>query len=310
MEDPGIEQPHALMQTFDRLFPSEQACVGFLFPLRWPRGFVCPFCRVRHPHMAAQRYLLCPHCGNRSSLTTGTLMHGAKKPLRDWMGAIWWFTASPFGVSAKALQRMLGISCYQTAWTWLQKLRLAMAQADSAPCRGVVEIGCDHVVPASARKEQALVLTAAEVTPSAGLTGRIRMRCIAVLDGSNLALFLEASVRRNSTLLVSHDHLKSLLTAAASPFVVPAEPDRPSRTSLVKHRVESSLHSVHRGGVTVRHLQRYLDEFCFRNNALLLPDQAAVFRALLGGVFHGSIAHYHNASGSCLAVPATEGRAT
>lgn len=308
MEDPGTEHQQSLMQTFDRLFPTEEACIGFLFPLRWPRGFVCPFCRSRHPNMAAQRYLLCPHCGNRSSLTTGTLMHGARKPLRDWLAAIWWFAASPFGASAKELQRMLGISCYQTAWTWLQKLRLAMAQADSAPCRGVVEIGCDHVAPAYERKEHALVLTAAEVAPSAGLTGRIHMRCIPALDGPSLALFLDASVWRNSTLLIGNDHLQSLLTAAASPFVVPAESDRPSRTRMLNRSVESYLHSVHRGGVTVRHLQLYLDEFCFRNNTLLLPDQVAAFKALLGGVFNGSIELYRHVAG--LSAVAAEGRAS
>lgn len=309
MEDPGTEHPQSLMQTFDRLFPTEEACIGFLFSLRWPQGFVCPFCRSRRPHMAAQRYLLCPHCGNRSSLTTGTLMHGARKPLRNWLAAIWWFAASPFGASAKELQRMLGISCYQTAWTWLQKLRLAMAQADNTPCRGVVEVGCDQVAPAYERKEYAQVLTAAEVALSVGLTGRIRMRCIPALDGSSLALFLDASVGRNSTLLIGDDHLQSLLAAADLPFVVPAEPDRPSRTRMLNRGVESYLHSVHRGGVTVRHLQLYLDEFCFRNNTLLLPDQVAAFKALLGGVFSGSIELYRHVAGAGPATAAAEGRA-
>ena len=82
-------------------------------------------CRTCHPRITPRRYPVCPHCGNRSSLTTGTLMHGAKKPLRDWLLTIWWFSAAPFDVSAKELQRLLGLSCYQTAWTWLQKLRLA-----------------------------------------------------------------------------------------------------------------------------------------------------------------------------------------
>lgn len=292
MEEPDVDHPQSLMQSFDCLFPTEEACIGFLFPLRWPRGFICPFCHTRHPHMAALRYLLCPHCGNRSSLTTGTLMHGARKPLRDWLAAIWWFAASPFGASAKELQRMLGISCYQTAWTWLQKLRLAMAQADRDPCRGVVEIGCDHVAPAYERKEHALVLTAAEVVLAGGLTGRIRMQVIPALDRRALSSFLEIAVWKNSTLLVGSDRLQPLLNAADAPFIVPPDSDRPSRIRMLSRSVESYLHSVHRGGVTLRHLQLYLDEFCFRNNALLLPDQVSAFRALLGGIFNSSIESY------------------
>ncbi len=292
MDNLAAEQPPSLMQTFDRLFPTEEACIVFLFSLRWPRGFTCPFCRTRHPHLSPQRYPLCPHCGNRSSLTTGTLMHGAKKPLREWLAAIWWFAASPFGASAKDLQRMQKLSCYQTAWIWLQKLRLAMAQADKAPCRGVVEIGCDHVAPAYERKEHALVLTAAEMVLAGGLTGRIRMQVIPVLEERTLASFLTSAVWKNSTLLVSSDRLQSLFAAAALPFVVPAEPDRASRIRMLHRSVENYLHSVHRGGVTLRHLQLYLDEFCFRNNALCLPDQVSAFKALLHGIFDSSIEKY------------------
>ena len=83
MDQTEHRQQCSILQTFDRLFPTEEDCIGFLFPLRWPQGFVCPFCRTCHPRITPRRYPVCPHCGNRSSLTTGTLMHGAKKPLRD-----------------------------------------------------------------------------------------------------------------------------------------------------------------------------------------------------------------------------------
>ena len=53
---------------------------------------------------------------------------------------------------------------------------------------------------------------------------------------------------------------------------------------------------MHRGGVTVKHLQRYLDEFCFRNNATLLPDHQAVFHSLLTGVFSEPLEHHRDAT--------------
>jgi hypothetical protein len=292
MQNPGTEHSLTALQTFDRLFPTEEDCIGFLFPLRWPRGFVCPFCRTRHPQFPPQRYLLCPHCGNRSSLTTGTLMHGAKKPIREWLLAIWWFSLSSFDVSAKELQRLLGISCYQTAWTWLQKLRLAMAQADSTRCRGVVEIGCDPVAPAYERKERALVLTAAEVVLALGITGRIRMRHIPELNQHSLSLFLQEAVQESSTLLTGDEHLLALLRHAGTYYVAPTQPGNTSRIHELNRSFETCLHSVHRGGVTVRHLQLYLDEFSFRNNASLLPDHEAVFKSLLSGVLSASIEQY------------------
>lgn len=296
MEQTDLPQQRSLLQSFDALFPSEEACIDFLFPLRWPQGFVCPFCRTCHPAISPRRYPVCPHCGNRSSLTTGTLMHGAKKPLRDWLLTIWWFSAAPFDVSAKELQRLLGLSCYQTAWTWLQKLRLAMGRADHHPCKGVVEVVCDTVAPAYERRERALVLTAAEIVLSLNITGRIRMRHVEGLELNSLLLFLRDTVQPQSTLLVSDVHLLELLQGSSSYAVASADPApstaQPTRAQELNRSFETCLHTVHRGGVTVKHLQLYLDEFCFRNNASLLPDHQSVFRSLLAGVLAESIADY------------------
>ncbi|MGD9947030.1 MAG: IS1595 family transposase [Desulfobulbus sp.] len=314
MEQTEHQQQLSILQTFESLFPTEEDCIGFLFPLRWPQGFICPFCRTCHPQMTPRRYPVCPHCGNRSSLTTGTLMHGAKKPLRDWLLTIWWFSAAPFDVSAKELQRLLGLSCYQTAWTWLQKLRLAMGQADSNPCKGVVEVICDTVAPAYERKERAQVLTAAEIVLSLNITGRIRMRHIERLNHETLMLFLKDSVQTNATLLTADKRILQLLPESGSYNVAPAQPApspaQPSRTQELNRSFETCLHTVHRGGVTVKHLQLYLDEFCFRNNASLLPDQQAVFQALLGGVLAESINDYRRVvqSGAALQGRRAKGR--
>lgn len=296
MEPTDHRQQLALLQRFDALFPSEEACIALLFALRWPQGFVCPFCRTCHPHLSPRRYPICPHCGNRSSLTTGTLMHGAKKPLRDWLLTIWWCSAAPFDVSAKELQRLLGLSCYQTAWTWLQKLRLAMGRADHHPCKGVVEVVCDTVAPAYERRERALVLTAAEIVLSLNITGRIRMRHVERLALDTLLLFLKDTVQPHATLLSSDPRLLALLRGNTTYAVAPAQPApsaaQPTRAQELNRSFETCLHTVHRGGVTVKHLQLYLDEFCFRNNAPLLPDHQSVFRALLAGVLAESIGDY------------------
>ena len=69
-------------------------------------------------------------------------------------------------------------------------------------------------------------------------------------------------------------------------FVAPLQADLTARTGPLCRGFEACLHSVHRGGVTVKHLQLYLNEFCFRNNAGLLADHPTVFRTLLTGIFH------------------------
>lgn len=306
MKDNESRAQIATLDTFQHLFPTEAECIAFLFALRWPGGFVCPFCASRHPHLSLQRYLLCPHCGNRSSLTTGTLLHGTKKPMREWLLAIWWFSLSSFDASAKELQRLLELSCYQTAWTWLQKLRLAMAEADQERCQGVVELGCDSITPAKERRERALVLTVVEIVLAHGITGRIRMRHIGELNEQTLGRFLQEAVRATSTLLIGEQRLISMIAPTSTYTIVPSDQDISSRIQGLNRSFENCLHWVHRGGVTTRHLQQYLDEFCFRNNAGLLPDHKAVFNALVKGVLSGSIKQYQRTLHTAAADLSTE----
>ena len=61
------------------------------------------------------------------SLTAGTVFEGTRKPLRMWFLAMW-FVTQKNGVSALGLQRVLGLGSYETAWTWLHKLRRAMVR--------------------------------------------------------------------------------------------------------------------------------------------------------------------------------------
>ena len=44
------------------------------------------------------------------------------------------------GVSALGLQRVLGLNRYETAWTWLHKLRTAMVRPGRERLSGLVEV--------------------------------------------------------------------------------------------------------------------------------------------------------------------------
>ncbi len=63
-----------------------------------------------------------------------------KKPLREWFLAIFYVSASKGGVSAAELQRLLAMGSYQTAWSWLHKIRQVMVHPGRRPLSGEVEI--------------------------------------------------------------------------------------------------------------------------------------------------------------------------
>ena len=118
-----------------------RSCREYIRRLRWPDGFICPNCG-----MAGEAWLMsrgrfrCRSCQRETSLTAGTIFADTRKPLRMWFLAMWFVTSQKNGVSALGLQRVLGLGSYETAWTWLHKLRRAMVRPSRDSLTGVVEV--------------------------------------------------------------------------------------------------------------------------------------------------------------------------
>jgi len=124
----------------DDWFRDEAACRDYVRRLRWPAGFVCPHCGAADvAWIMSDDLMRCRSCRRRTSLTAGTIFEGTRKPLRTWFMAMWFVTSQKNGVSALGLQRTLGLGSYETAWTWLHKLRRAMVRPGRDRLSGTVE---------------------------------------------------------------------------------------------------------------------------------------------------------------------------
>ena len=118
----GVDYPQTF-QALDEWFRDDETCRAYIRRLRWPNGFVCPHCgATEEPWTMAGGWLRCRACRRETSLTSGTIFEGTRKPLRTWFLAMWFVTSQKNGVSALGLQRELGFGSYETAWTWLHKL--------------------------------------------------------------------------------------------------------------------------------------------------------------------------------------------
>ena len=95
-----------------------------------------------------------------------------------WFLAIWFATSQKNGVSALSLQRVLGLGSYETAWTWLHKLRRAMVRPGRDRLAGNVEVdetyvgGPEEGVRGRETETKAIVVIAAE--PGFAVTGHTR----------------------------------------------------------------------------------------------------------------------------------------
>src|SRR2546422_5611376 len=128
------------LKEFDLRFRSEEACREYLLELRWPDGFCCPRCGCGENSPVRTVLLRCRDCRHQTSVTAGTIFQDTRTSLRLWFQAMWWVTCQKNGVSASGLQRVLGLKSYETAWTWLHKLRRAMVRPGRDLLTGRVEV--------------------------------------------------------------------------------------------------------------------------------------------------------------------------
>lgn len=273
---------------FERRFATDEACRDYLGALRWPEGFVCPRCQGKKGWKMTRGLWLCGDCRHQASVTAGTIFQDSHLPLSLWFRAMWYVTSQKNGTSALAIQRLLGLGSYKTAWTLLHKLRRAMVRPERDRLQGTVEVdeaywGGEEVgVIGRQTEEKALIVVAAE-EDGAGI-GRIRMRRIATPDRANLHGFIRASIEPGST--VRTDGLQAYRRLTGYRHDRQVQRRQPPDEHLLPrvHRVISLLKrwllGTHQGAVGHDYLDYYLDEFTFRFNRRTSRSRGKLFYRL------------------------------
>ena len=300
--------PTSLLE-FQRLFPDDSACAGYLEGVRWENGFECPYChKVGEPYRFATRpsVLACRKCRRQTSLTVGTVMQRTHTPLSTWFWGAYLVSSMTPGISAVQFQRQLGLTHIETAFQILHKLRAGMVRANRDRI-GTMRPN-DHVEvhttliggTTSGRRahDQTLVVAAVEVlhqkpkvssaVPRRGgrYAGRLFLEVIPNRSARALCGFIEAAVEPGT--MVVTDTCPGYATLAARGYQHHAvaegnqsesPKDYLSMARLVFLNLNSWLKGTHHG-VSPQHLQAYLNEFSFRFNRRFHPFSA--FRSLLG----------------------------
>src|SRR3954447_19482528 len=137
------ESTYSLME-FMREFPDDKACLDWLWRKQHaPDGHTahCPECdRERRFHRVNGRPSYdCDTCGYHVHPTAGTIFHKSATSLHLWFYAMYIMASTRCGVSAKQLERELGVT-YKTAWRMFNLIRNeVMADDTEGPLSGSVE---------------------------------------------------------------------------------------------------------------------------------------------------------------------------
>lgn len=277
---------------FTRRFEADSDCLRYVADVRWPQGFVCPGCGGRKGWSMSRGTVFCAACRRQTSTIAGTVLHGTHVPVRSWFLGMWLACTQRTGLSAKGLQRELGLGSYRTAWLMLQKLRRAMVRIGRERLTGSVEAdetyigGQEKGVPGRKLVQKALVAIAVEL--DGRKLGRARLRHVP--DGSRKSLggFIEQTVEPGSRVhtdgwagygglaTAGFDH-RVTHTAGDDSLAVEVFP----HVHLVASLLKRWLGATHQGRVGHKHLQGYLDEFAFRFNRRRSQHIGKIFHRLV-----------------------------
>jgi transposase-like protein len=146
------------MMEFMREFPDDAACLEHLWRSRYaPDGehARCPKCeqeRTFRRYATGRQSWCCTACGHHIYPTAGTIFHKSSTSLHLWFYAMYLVTSTRCGISAKQLERSLGVS-YRTAWRMLNRIRVELMTDDGKQLKGDVEVD-EASVDGKPRKKQ------------------------------------------------------------------------------------------------------------------------------------------------------------
>ena len=127
-------------KDYDKFCPSDDDCLDKIFQSKYKDAKHCHKCGNKFSYYKLRKLKLysCAYCANQIAPTAGTIFHKSSTPLKDWFFAIYLFSLSKNGVSAKELERQLGVT-YKTAWRIANRVR-TLFHDNVNPLENIVEV--------------------------------------------------------------------------------------------------------------------------------------------------------------------------
>jgi len=281
----------AHQMEFEAMFKTEKDCIEYLTSIRWPRGFECPVCGSIRTWKKSKGRFDCSDCHTETTVTNGTIFHKSTKPLLIWFRAIWWVVAQKNGVSAKGLQKVLGLGSYKTSWAWLHKFRRLMVLDGRSKLKGIVEV--DEVLLGGkksgkrGRGAEGKSLIAIAVEVKGRKTGRARLAKIPDASSNSLKGFIEENIEKSSTVITdewpSYNELESMGYIHKTQKATTKDGDEEVLPNV--HRIASLLKrwllGTHQSYLNKNKLEYYLDEYVFRYNRRTSKSRGLLFFRLI-----------------------------
>ncbi len=264
------------IKNFNQQFPTDDACLEFLFKARYPQGVTCPNCQkvTKYYKRAGVKVYACEFCGHSVSPTAGTIFHKSETPLRFWFYAMFLMASTRCGISAKQLERELGVT-YKTAWRMFKQIRSLMDEK-SNPFNGSIEVDETYI---GGKRSGPRGRGAEGKTPVVGLVhrdeGQVRTSVVNDVKSRTILPIIWKQVPREITNTIYTDELASYNLVQKLGYThrrIQHSKGEYARGLNHVNTVEGFWSLVKRGingvyhAVSPKYLQSYLNEYGYRYN--------------------------------------------
>lgn len=283
-------------------FHDETKAREHLEAIRWPEGPTCPHCgSFNATRLEGKKHraglVQCNDCREQFTVTVGTVFERSKVPLHKWLLCNHLLCASKKGMSAKQIERMLGVT-YKTAWFMCHRIREAMkTDGTDGPLGGadaVVEADETYVGGKARNRATRRPAPKKAVVALVERDGHVRSFHVANVNAKHLRGLIVTNVDRASHLMTDESMVytrvgrefngHSVVNHSAKEYVT---------TGGFKHsNTAENFFSIFKRGVigtyhhmSEAHLARYTGEFDFRYNTRTMTDaeRASVALSRIGG---------------------------
>lgn len=278
---------------FLQQFPTEEKVVEYFIKIRYPKGATCNHCggiRVSK-RTAKPRFFQCNDCNDSFSIFKGTIFEKTTTDLRKWMYAIHLFLNAKKGVSGLQLQREIGVT-YKTAWRMLKQIRTAMGnKQNQKQFEAIIEMDETYVggKPRKGNKhddddkdDHNKRGRGSKKTPVVGVLERNGKRVHAKvalpnaegkkLTGKQLLVILNEVCKGDATVMTDQFRAYNILKNSNFIHLKVDHSKEFANGDIHSNSIESFWAILKRGvygiyhQISVKYLQSYVDEFCFRYN--------------------------------------------
>ena len=274
------------VRQFFQQFPNDDACLEHLFNVRFGQGHVCPKCErsAKWYRLQSEQAYSCQWCGHHIHPMVGSIFEKSRTPLQLWFYAIFLFTTSRHGVSAKELERQLGVT-YKTAWRMARLIREHMAEIDGdEPLGGegsVVEVDETYVGGKSkgirGRGSKGKTVVLGMVQPNDDAVIKVVPNIKADTLQGEIAKHVAKGTEVHADQLFSYNHLekrgydlKRVNKDKSGKYVGPNGESVNAVENFWRH-LKESINGTHTS-VSAKYLETYAKEFEYRFNRRMRPE--------------------------------------